>query len=173
MHYWLPFCFFLLRHCYEATAQEPSAGKYNLMHERKEFTLKKKLTTTSLLGPRISCHFFISSSSSKAVSFIPWKTEYKSMNIQNNIKGNIVINHSQPAEQHTFVTTCKVFILALRSDPQLRLLKCWKLLWSYCVSISSPCVPDNNKPYLSDVCPVSLLVYLRKNSQPPTMFVFC
>lgn len=47
------------------------------MHEKKKFSLKKKLTTTSLLGPRISCHFCISSSSSKGVSFIPWKTQYK------------------------------------------------------------------------------------------------
>lgn len=53
------------------------SAENNVMHERKEFPLKRKLTTTSLLGPRISCHFFISSSSSKGVSFIAWKTHYK------------------------------------------------------------------------------------------------
>lgn len=70
---------------YRANAQEPGSDKNNVMHERKECSLKKKLTTTSLLGPRISCHFFISSSSSKGVSFITWENTLQGtcVNIQN------------------------------------------------------------------------------------------
>lgn len=130
------------------------------MHERKEFTLKKKLTTTSLLGPRISCHFFISSSSSKGVSFIPWKTMQSTcINIKNNIKVKFVKIHSQPAMQHTFATICKVLMLVSEKKITCAYIKTCK---TRALCFASLCGPDNKNVYLSDVCQVSLLVHMKK-----------
>lgn len=132
------------------------------MHEKKKFSLKKKLTTTSLLGPRISCHFCISSSSSKGVSFIPWKTQYKVLVLYTKQHERQICDKQLTASNATSISNyLQSTNVVFETPPPPKKLPTAPV--SVFPQSASQCGPDNNNPYLSDVCPVSLLVYLKKN----------